>query len=145
MRLSSPASVAFALVLQGCASRGQQPVAPLPATDPGGVDSTRTYPAAQVDEQPATIPRTCTGPQYPEQLSRAGVTEGRVVFRAVVDARGRVDPATVTVVSSSDPAFVPAAQRAALSCRYRPGLIGGQAVRVFVQIPFDFKYVGRRP
>ena len=144
MRLSVPASVALALTLQGCAGRAPQPATEAPARDPGGAETARIYEGAQVEEQPEMIPRTCT--PFPERLLPAGVEKGRVVFSIVIDARGRVDPATVAVVTSSDPDFfATAARRFFVGCRYRPGLIGGQAVRVIVQLPFDFKYVGRRP
>ena len=143
MRLLVSASVALALTLQGCAGQPPQPAAPAPAREPGAAESVRIYEGAQVEEQPVLIPRTCPPLDYPEQLRRAGVTEGRVVFNFVIDAGGRVDPATVAVVTASHSAFAMAARPFVLKCRYRPGSIGGQAVPVRFQQPVDFKFVGR--
>jgi TonB family protein len=84
-------------------------------------------------------PDVLTGPLpiYPELLRQAGV-EGRVVLEATVDTLGRVEPASVVVVSATHPAFVAPARQALLATLFRPAQWGGQAVRMRVRIPFDF-------
>jgi len=76
-------------------------------------------------------------PRYPELLRQAGV-QGRVILEAIVDTTGRVEPASVTIVSATNPAFVEPARRALLATLFRPAEVGGQATSMRVRIPFEF-------
>lgn len=76
-------------------------------------------------------------PRYPELLRQAGI-QGRVVLEATVDTTGRVEPASVTIVSATNPAFVEPARQALIATLFRPAEVGGQATRMRVRIPFEF-------
>jgi periplasmic protein TonB len=91
-----------------------------------------------VQERPALVPNSCQAPQYPMQLRQARV-EGRVLLRFVVEADGRVDPASVNVVSVTHSRFEGPARHAIATCRYRPARFNDRAVRVTVMAPVDFR------
>ena len=63
---------------------------------------------------------------------------GEAVLMFVVDTSGRVEPATVTVVSSPDPRFGEAACRSLADIPFVPARLGGRPVRVWAQTPFKF-------
>ena len=104
------------------ASPGAGPVGPLPA-------------ALFSDETPVVLSGPL--PRYPELLRQAGV-QGRVVLEAVVDTTGRVDAASIHVIYATNPGFIAGARAALAASLFRPGRVGGQAVRVRVRIPFEF-------
>jgi TonB family protein len=91
--------------------------------------------AAAVDDSPALL----TGPPltYPEALLRAG-TVGTVVVQVVIDTLGRAEPGSL-VLHSSHAGFEPAARAYVLGAVFRPGRTHGQAVRVLVRLPVDFR------
>lgn len=98
---------------------------------------------AEADRAPELAPGArCLG-AYPAALQSMGVG-GRAVLQFVVGLDGRVDTASVRIVSSSHPAFGSAARDGVLaaSCRYRPGEYQGAPVRVLVQQAAAFR-VGR--
>jgi TonB family protein len=76
-------------------------------------------------------------PTYPELLRQAGV-QGRVLLEAVVDTTGRVQAQSISVVLASNPGFVAPARQALLATLFRPAMIGGQAVRMRVRVPYEF-------
>jgi protein TonB len=82
-------------------------------------------------------------PQYPDLLRQAGI-QGRVVVQAIIDTTGRAEPASVKVIQSPNPGFDLAAKTAVLKALFRPARVHGRAVRVLVNIPYDFKLSGRR-
>lgn len=88
-----------------------------------------------VEEKPERL----TGPslQYPDLLRQAGV-QGRVLVQGVIDTTGRAIPNTVRVVQSPHPGFDEAAKRLMLQSLFRPGRVGGRAVKVLVSLPVDF-------
>lgn len=77
-------------------------------------------------------------PAYPELLRQAGL-EGRVVLEAVVDTTGRVEPGSIVVVATTHPDFAAAAARALAGSLFRPARLHGQAVRVRIRVPVDFR------
>jgi protein TonB len=77
-------------------------------------------------------------PRYPEILRQAGI-EGQVSVECVVDTAGRAEPGSVRVVSSTNPLFDAAAREAVAASLYRPGRLGGRAVRVRVRVPLSFR------
>ncbi len=91
-----------------------------------------------VEERPAMVPNSCQSPQYPLQLRQARV-EGRVLLRFVVDESGRVDPASMAVVSATHSRFESPARQAMATCRFRPARMADRAVRVTVMAPVDFR------
>ena len=76
-------------------------------------------------------------PVYPELLRQAGV-EGQVVLEARVDSTGRVQRASIAVVSSTHRGFVEPARQALLATLFRPAHVNGRAVSVLVRVPFAF-------
>lgn len=88
-------------------------------------------------------PEVLTGPLpvYPELLRQSGV-QGKVVLEAVVDTNGRVQAASISVVSTTNPGFVAPARQALLATLFRPARVGGRAVSMLVRVPFDFTIRG---
>jgi len=96
------------------------------------------YAESAVQERPAMVPNSCQAPQYPIQLRQARV-EGHVLLRFIVDETGRVDPASVAVVSATHSRFEAPARQAMTTCRFRPARFNDRAVRVTVMAPVDFR------
>ena len=93
-----------------------------------------------VDEAPALL--AGPSPPYPELLRAAGI-EGRVVLQVVIDTLGRAEPAA-RVFESSNPGFDGAALAYVRGARFRPGRVGGRAVRVLIRLPIAFTLRGVR-
>jgi protein TonB len=88
-----------------------------------------------VEERPERL--SGPQPQYPEILRQAGV-QGRVVVRAVIDTTGRAIPNTVQVVQTPHSGFDQASKNLVLQSLFRPGRVGGRAVKVLVSVPIDW-------
>lgn len=101
----------------------------------------QVFEESAVDELPRLL--AAPRPEYPILLRDAGIT-GRVLLQAVIDTTGRVDPASVKVVQSPNPAFDNSSRRWILQALFRPARIRGRAVRVLVNMPLDFSVAGRR-
>lgn len=108
-------------------------------TDPRPTGRTEglVYTEALVEERPERL--TGPGAQYPDLLREAGVS-GRVLVQGVIDTTGRAIPNTVRVVESPHPGFDEAAKRVMLQSLFRPGRVGGRAVKVLVTLPVDFTF-----
>lgn len=106
-----------------------------PVVAPGSVYSTDV-----VEERPERIGGPA--PRYPEILRQAGI-QGQVTVECVLDTTGRAEPGSVRVVSSTNPFFDAPALEAVAASRFRPGRLGGRAVRVRVLVPLNF-VVSRR-
>lgn len=102
------------------------------------IASATVYTADQVDRPARADSSVMIEPVYPDSL-RAARTAGMAVVEFVVDAEGRVETETISVVLASHPAFGRAARDAAPSARFIPALLRGQAVRQVVQIPVEFQ------
>jgi len=76
-------------------------------------------------------------PLYPETLLFTGVA-GHVLAEFVVDTLGRVELDTFGVISSTNPSFTQAVQRALPDWAYAPAMLNGKRVRQLVQQPFSF-------
>jgi TonB family protein len=72
--------------------------------------------------------------RYPQRLE-ADRVEGRVVVQFVVDRNGRVESATVRVLSATHDEFVEPTRTALQEFRFKPGRRQGQTVRQVVQLP----------
>ncbi len=77
-------------------------------------------------------------PEYPNSMRETGVT-GRVVAQFVVGANGRVEPGSIKIMESTNPAFAAAVREVLPRHRFSPAKIGGKAVRQIVQQPFLFR------
>ena len=101
----------------------------------GVVLSDQVFLESVVEERPERL--TGPAPQFPDLLRQAGV-QGRVLVQGVIDTTGRAVPSTVRVVQSPHPGFDEAAKRIMLQSLFRPGRVGGRAVKVLVSLPVDF-------
>lgn len=127
-------------VLQAGAPR--HPVLPthVPSTvTTGGGQAAAAWSGGLGEERPEVL--TGPLPVYPELLRQAGV-QGQVVLEAVVDTTGRVQPASVSVVSATHSGFVAPARQALVATLFRPARVGGRAVPMLVRVPFDFTIRG---
>lgn len=100
------------------------------------VDATALYEPSMVER--AAVPLEPPRPRYPEMLRAANVS-GNALVRFVVDTLGRVEPASIAIVSATHPGFSDAALAAVSRMRFRPAEVAGRRVRQLVQQPFDFQ------
>lgn len=75
---------------------------------------------------------------YPPLLRDAGTT-GRTTVELIIGADGRVEPGSVRVKESSDPAFIQAAIRAVERFRFTPAMYHGHPVAVLVTLPIEWQ------
>lgn len=78
------------------------------------------------------------GPAYPPALLAKQI-EGEVHVMFVVDTTGRVDPATLSVISSTDPAFTAAVRTSLPRMKFRPAMLHGRVVPQLVEQAFAFR------
>ena len=111
-------------------------------TDALAQDASRTYTLAEVETKPSLASVTpfqrIVSEGYPEDLKRrrmGGIAE--IAF--VVDATGKVEPASVEVVDATQPAFGEAAKKALLQAGFKPGKVSGNAVRTKVSLPIVYR------
>ncbi|HEV2148313.1 MAG TPA: TonB family protein [Longimicrobiaceae bacterium] len=74
---------------------------------------------------------------YPTLLREAGIA-GQTQLQLVIDAQGRVEPGSVTVVSTTHEGFSDASVKAAERFRFRPAKVGGRGVRVMITLPITW-------
>ncbi|HST61168.1 MAG TPA: energy transducer TonB [Longimicrobium sp.] len=74
---------------------------------------------------------------YPPVLRDAG-REGLVQVRFAITAEGAVREGSVTITSSSEPGLNVATMQAIQVLRFRPALVGGRAVPVWVELPIQW-------
>ena len=96
--------------------------------------------AAEVDETPQAIDGSACIGKFPPVMMSAGIP-GKVVLQFIVNTDGRVDVATLKVISSTHKAFEEPARQGITSagCNFKPGKSRGQPVRVLVQQAVSFK------
>ena len=75
---------------------------------------------------------------YPPLLRDAGVG-GTVMLSFRVNEDGRVDPTSITVVSSDNEQFSDAAKKVVERMRFRPAKVNDRPVKVLVQLPVTFQ------
>lgn len=104
--------------------------------------SEQIYAGEDVDTPPrlANPARTArlVSESYPALLKKTGVA-GQAQVQFVVDASGKVEPASVEVVLASQPAFATAAKEIAPRIEFTPGKAKGQPVRTRVLLPIQYK------
>ncbi len=101
------------------------------------VASLKVYTPDQVDVPARGDSLSRPQPQYPEALLFTGVP-GQVLAEFVVDTLGHVELDTFGVISSTNPKFTEAVQRALPEWAYAPAMLQGKRVRQLVQQPFTF-------
>ena len=75
------------------------------------------------------------------QLGPSGV-HGRVVVRAVIDESGRLEPASISLVTSSSSAFERAVREVLPQLRFRPAQAGNEPVAALIELRFDIRPEG---
>ena len=75
------------------------------------------------------------------QLGPSGV-HGRVVVRVVIDESGRLDPASISLVTSSSSAFERAVRDVLPQLRFRPAQAGNRPVAALIELRFDIRLEG---
>jgi TonB family protein len=113
-------------------ARAELPFGPIPPFVPD-----TAFSVLEVDE---TVERYdgSAAPVYPHDLLAIG-TEGLVSAIYVVDTTGRVDTASIEVVSSDDPRFTESVCTALRQMLFRPARRKGRTVRQLVQQQFRFR------
>ncbi len=96
--------------------------------------------ASRIETPAQEPPQRVSSPPlvYPPDLYASGV-EGTVVLRAFVDTEGRVDPATIRVLSSTQAAFEEPAIAMLKGTRFEAGRLGGEPIRSLVDVPVRFE------
>ena len=90
----------------------------------------------QVEAQAKQIPGTGML-RYPDAMRNAN-RQGAVLAQFIVDANGMVEPSTLKVLKSTDPAFTKAVAEALPTMRFTPARVHGKAVKQVVELPFTF-------
>ena len=129
------------LVALGCAAQ--------PTTRPEGPSARASRSCAASASADTTVydttqvtikPKAVSGPSisYPDELRQNRIS-GRVTYLLVVNANGRVDRRSIKVMRSDDIEFERASREYVEQVLFSPGCLNGQAVRVRVVFPIDFK------
>ena len=74
---------------------------------------------------------------YPPLLRDAGIT-GQAIIKFVVNAQGRVDAGSVSVVSATHDAFGESSTKVGEKMVFKPAKVGGRAVPVLVTMPISW-------
>lgn len=74
---------------------------------------------------------------YPPLLRDAGIT-GQATIKFVVNAQGRVEPGSVSVVAATHDAFGEASTKVGEKMVFKPAKVGGRAVPVLVTMPITW-------
>lgn len=81
-------------------------------------------------------------PNYPVEMRSQGI-EGQIAAQFVVTPEGKPDMTTFEVLGTTDRAFAESVRRFLGRARFKPGVVGGVAVREMVQEMFYFS-INRR-
>ncbi|HEU4452459.1 MAG TPA: TonB family protein, partial [Longimicrobium sp.] len=106
------------------------------------------YELSAVEELPALLNREAVARQiaagFPPALRQSGTSAGVIVrFRSMED--GRVDPQSLSVELTADPAFDEAAFAVVRMMRFRPAKVNGRPVRTWISIPIQFQVPAPAP
>ncbi len=86
----------------------------------------------------AIIKRGSPEPKYPSELLRAGIN-GQATLEFDIDTAGRADPASIRLLSATDPRFAVAVWKVLPRMKFEPARVSGRKVRERVQLPFSFE------
>jgi TonB family protein len=75
--------------------------------------------------------------EYPAELRKLGI-QGTVFVAAIVDTTGRIEPASVRVVSTPHEEFIPTARQYLGRLRYSPGHVQDRPMRVCIGVLIPF-------
>ena len=124
-----PAAIA-ALALVSFSTRGQ------------AQDDSKTYAMTEVQTPPklssTAMAARLIQASYPTELKNRGVG-GMVELQFVVDAKGKVDPASIEVIDATQTALGEAAKKVASRLDFSPGKVNGTGVRTKVVLPIIYR------
>ena len=106
----------------------------------GDTPANVVYKAGDLDEPAQVIFQP--PPRYPSFLEQAGIP-GVVSVQFVIGPQGRVEPASVEVIASTDSAFVAPARETILGSAFRPARFRGQTVRQLARQTIRFAIANR--
>lgn len=102
----------------------------------------KVYEMSEVQSAPklssATMAARLIQESYPEDLKRRGVG-GMVELAFIVDAKGKVDPASVQVTDATQTALGEAAKKVVSRLDFSPGKVNGAGVKTKVVLPIIYK------
>jgi protein TonB len=102
----------------------------------------KVYAIADVQNPPklasATTAARLIQESYPAELKSRGVG-GMVELQFIVDAKGKVDPASVEVVDATQTALGEAARKVVTRLDFSPGKVNGASVKTKVVLPIIYK------
>jgi periplasmic protein TonB len=105
-----------------------------------GTPTTAVYEAGALDEPAQVIFQPV--PRYPSLLEQAGIP-GVVAIQFVIGPQGRVEPASLEILASTDSAFVGPARETILGSSFRPARFHGQVVRQLARQTVRFAIASR--
>lgn len=116
--------------------------APTGNTDPGDVIRPGDVVEAGVLAEAPAVQNTREAQRalerlYPTVLRDAGVS-GEATLQFIVGTDGRVEPASIRVVSATHDQFGEASRRAVERFRFRPAKVNGTPVRVLISLPINW-------
>jgi TonB family protein len=129
--------VLLASAVLGCGSAASRSSS-APTGRPVARDTT-VYDTLALTQQPERV--SFPPLDYPWQRLQQG-TGGTVRLSFILDASGRVEPNSVTVLCATDSAFIRPALDGLRGATFRPGLLHGQPVRVKLSVPLRFVMAG---
>ena len=101
------------------------------------IASHKAFPSDSVDQRTTLVDPSALTVAYPAELMAEAPT-GSVLVEYVVDAKGAVEPETISIVSSTHPLFSAAVILAVKRAAYNPAVRNGTSVRQVVLQPFSF-------
>jgi len=130
-------------LLSSCAAQGltqsaSLATAPVASCQGNPSSDTTVFDTTQVVRRPEIL----SGPNltYPDELRSQGIS-GRVVLSMIINADGTLERRSIERVFSDHPDFEKSAIRYLRAAVFSPGCRSGQAVRVRVRIPIDFRVI----
>jgi len=108
--------------------------------------ATRAGPTPPGSPLPDAFPTLISMPRpaYPAIVRRLRI-DGRVVLRALVNARGRVEPSSILALQATDSHFIEPSRQALAAALFRPARFGGRAGGAWITIAIDFNLVAQVP
>ena len=107
------------------------------------IDAQKIFSADNVDERATVLDAGSLAAAYPPELITQRLS-GSVLLQFVVDTTGRVEPETISVVSSTHALFSASASLAVRNASYHPAMKAGKPVRQVILQPFEFTPAGER-